>query len=169
MPQSLGTLEVRSSCSQILSKILLTGACLAISFAASATSIAQDVPSLHENSVLAYRADQEIRVTASIQQIVTKRIENSPAGLHLMLASPQGAYDASLGPNISSEVKRSLTAGKSIEVTGAIETVRGQSYLLVRELMLDGKLIVVRNEKGFLLNARNGPRNYESAAKEGAR
>jgi hypothetical protein len=169
MPQSVGTPEIRSNCFEILFNVLLTSACLAVSFAASAPSIAQDVPSLHENSVLAYRGDQEIRVTGSIRQIVTKGIENAPVGLHLMLAGPQGAYDASFGPYLSSDVKRSLTVGKSIEVTGALETVRGQSYLLVRELTVDGKLVVVRNEKGFLLNERNAPRNYESAAKEGAR
>lgn len=165
MPQSPGAL-VRSHRFDLLVAI----ACLMLPLTNSATtSMAQTAASPHEDSVLAYRADQEIRITASIQQIVAKRIENGPVGLHLMLAGPQGAYDASLGPYLSSEVKRSLTAGKSIGVIGAIETVRGQGYLLVRELVVDGKLIVVRNEKGFLVNARSGPRNYDSVTREGAR
>jgi hypothetical protein len=135
----------------------------------SGTAGAQTQSAIAPRPDLAYRSDQEIRISATIQQVVSRRVEYSPAGLHLMLAGPQGAYDASLGPYLSPDVKRSLAAGKSIEVTGAIETVRGQSYLLVRELTVNGKLITVRNERGFLLNARSGPRVYDSLAKGAAR
>jgi hypothetical protein len=150
-------------------RVLIAAAWLALLVAMpGASANGQAAPSARTDVVPAYRSDQEIRITATIQQVVSKRIENSPAGLHLTLAGPQGVYDASLGPFLSSDVKRSLASGKSVEVTGAVETVRGQSYLLVREVTVDGKLITVRSEKGFLIKARSGPRAYDSAA-EGAR
>jgi hypothetical protein len=166
MRQTLGALTGGSKSL----RILIAAAWLALLVAIPAASAnGQAAPSARPDLVLAYRSDQEIRITATIQQVVSKGIENSPAGLHLMLAGPQGAYDASLGPFLSSDVKRSLASGKSVEVTGAMEAVRGQSYLLVRELTVDAKLITVRSEKGFLINARTRPRSYELAAKEGAR
>ena len=108
-----------------------------------------------QRPVLGYDRAHEITLNATIQSVVTKAATGSPAGMHLMVTSPQGNVDAHLGPYLSKETIRALHAGTEVQMIGATEKVHGRSYLLVRQLIFSGRLVKVRNENGFLVRMQN--------------
>jgi hypothetical protein len=100
----------------------------------------------------------DVAVTAIIQEIVPNRSSGIPAGLHLMLGTPQGVLDASVGPYLTPSIQQELSVGEQIQVIGQVKTVHDQKYLLVRHLVLDGKDVVIRNDNGSLVRERSHER-----------
>jgi len=96
----------------------------------------------------------DVAVTAIIQEIVPNRASGIPAGLHLMLGTPQGVLDASVGPYLPPNIQQALSAGQQVQVIGQVKTIHDQKYLFVRNLVLNGNAIVVRNDNGSLVRGR---------------
>ena len=103
-------------------------------------------------------------ITAIIQQVVPNGTSGIPAGLHVMLGTPQGVLDASVGPYLTPDIRQALVAGKQIQVFGQVKTINDQKYLLVRQLVLDGKPVVVRNDHGSLVRTRSHERSITQSS-----
>jgi hypothetical protein len=93
----------------------------------------------------------EITFVGTIQKPAAKAVHGSPRELHLMVAGPQGVFDANVGPYLTADVKQSLSAGQQVQVAGVVQTFHGKDYLLVRELTVAGRILTIRNEHGFLV------------------
>ncbi len=102
----------------------------------------------------------DITVTAVIQQVVPNHASGIPAGLHLMLGTPQGLVDASMEQFLPQQIQQALTAGQQIQVIGRIQTIQNQNYLLARALVLNGNTITVRNDHGSLVHAKSSDRTH---------
>jgi hypothetical protein len=98
-----------------------------------------------------YDAAHEITITGTIQEVVTKHVAGSPAGMHLLVAGPQGLVDSHVGPFLSKENKAILQAGTPIQIVGAMSVVRGKSYFFVRQLTIGDNTVTVRGKHGLLL------------------
>jgi hypothetical protein len=109
----------------------------------------------------------EVAITAIIQQVVPSHSAGIPAGLHLMLGTPQGVVVASVGSYLPQEVQQALVAGKSVQVIGKVQTVHDQNYLFVRQLVLDGHPITIRNDRGSLVRSRSQERTYTQTLQNG--
>jgi DNA/RNA endonuclease YhcR with UshA esterase domain len=77
-----------------------------------------------------------------------------------MLGTPQGVSDASVGPYLELDIQQTLIAGKQVQVFGQVKTIHEQNYLLVRQLVVDGKVIAVRNDHGSLIRTRSQERTH---------
>jgi hypothetical protein len=106
----------------------------------------------------------DVAVTAIIQEVVPNRASGIPAGLHLMLGTPQGVLDASVGPYLAPNIQQALSAGQQIQVIGQVKTVHDQKYLLVRHLVLNGKDVVIRNDNGSLVRERSHERTQTKSS-----
>jgi hypothetical protein len=106
----------------------------------------------------------DVAVTSNIQEVVPNHASGIPTGLHLMLGTPQGVLDASVGPYLPPGVQQALVAGKQVQVFGQVKTIHEQKYLLVRQLVLDGKPIVVRNDHGSLIRTRSQERTHAQSS-----
>ena len=106
-----------------------------------------------------YDKAHEITVSGAIDQVVTQRIAGSPVGLHLLVAGSKGTVDAHLGAFLSRDIVDALHPGEPVEIIGAMKTINGKDYLLARQLTVDGRTIIIRNQRGFLLHsfARRSP------------
>jgi hypothetical protein len=93
---------------------------------------------------------REIAVTGTVEQL-----QNTHAGVHLLVDSEQGALNAHLGPSISAEIQGSLSAGEPVQMTGSFQTLDGQRYLLVHQLTAGGRTFTIRNDSGFPVRARS--------------
>lgn len=102
-----------------------------------------------------YDKAHELTINATVNQMVTKHIAGSPAGLHLLVTAPQGVVDAHLGPFMTRETRSALRPGTPIQLVGAMETIHGRQYLLAREVSIGGRTVIVRNSSGFLLRAQS--------------
>jgi hypothetical protein len=98
----------------------------------------------------------DVAVTAIIQQVNSSHASGSPAGLHLMMGTPQGSLDASVGPYLSPEIQQTLTAGQRVTVVGRVLVANSQTYLLARQVVVGDHQITVRNDHGFLIHMLSG-------------
>ena len=96
-----------------------------------------------------YDAAHETTLHWTIQEVVTKHAVGSPAGMHLLVAGPQGVVDAHVGPFLSKETKEALQTGTPVRIVGAMASLHGKNYLLARELTVGGTTVTVRSEHGF--------------------
>lgn len=114
----------------------------------------------------ALSAGDQLAATATIQEVVSTHIPGSPRGTRLILASPQGMIDASVGPYLAADVQQSLVVGESVTVDGVLSRFNSHEYLLVRRLTIGDRLITIRNEKGFLVHPPNAlTRHHEMITK----
>jgi hypothetical protein len=139
----------RSAMIAALSTMVLAIAAIPVAAQPATESSAQ-----HGFGVIYDRA-HEITINGSIQKVVLKSVPGAPGGLHLLVAGAQGLVDAHLGPFMTKEIQAKLQNGTEVQIVGAVEHVRGKSYLLAREVTVGGSTIIVRNERGFLLPQQN--------------
>ena len=112
-----------------------------------------------------YDAAHEITLNGTIQEVVTRHEVGSPAGIHLLVASPQGVMDAHVGPFLSKETKESLQAGMPVRIVGAMSSLQGKNYLLARELTVGGSTVTVRSKHGLLVPVHS-PRAQRTRAEK---
>jgi hypothetical protein len=126
---------------------------------------AQDTPSPRSFAQLKpWNPADETTFAAAIQQVVEKNPSGAPAGLNLLMTGTQQPLYVNVGPHLGNAVKQSLIAGQVIRVTGIVETLNGQSYLLARELQIGDQKIEVRNERGFFTYPSAGSRSARPEA-----
>jgi hypothetical protein len=117
-----------------------------------------DTASLSSNGFIGWNVNQpkssDVAVTAIIREVVPNHASGIPAGLHLMLGTPQGVLDASVGPYLAPSIQQALSAGQQIQVIGQVKTIHDQKYLLVRHLVLNGNEIVIRSDNGSFVRGR---------------
>ena len=106
----------------------------------------------------------DVAVTAIIQEVVPNHASGIPGGLHIMLDTPQGVLDASVGPYLLPDIRQALVAGKQVQVFGQVKTIHEQKYLLVRQLVLDGKPVIIRNDHGSLVRTRTQERTQTQSS-----
>ena len=121
-----------------------------------------------------YDAAHETTLNGTIQQIVTKHVAGSPAGMHLMVAGPQGLVDAHVGPYLSKTTQAALRKGVPVQIVGATEQAHGKEYFLARQLTFSGgRTVTIRTANGFLVQSQAGragqSKNTTSASKGGTR
>jgi hypothetical protein len=112
-----------------------------------------------------YDGTHEVTLNGTIEQVVTKHVVGSPAGMHLLVMGPEGVVDAHVGPFLSKATRDSLQAGSRIRVVGAMTTLRGKSYLLARVLTVNDRTITVRGSRGTLAPGDTGRTRNRNAKK----
>jgi hypothetical protein len=101
---------------------------------------------------LAQAPAHDVTMAGTVQQLITTHTPGAPTGTQLVAAGPQGSFTASLGSLLSEQVRQTLTPGMPIQVSGAMETINGKSYLLARTLTVAGNQVIIRNQHGFLVH-----------------
>jgi hypothetical protein len=109
-----------------------------------------------------YDAAHEVTLNGTVQEVVTKHVLGSPAGMHLLVAGPQGTVDAHVGPFLTKDTREALHLGPPIQIVGAMQTLHGRQYLLARQLIFGGRTVTVRSPNGFLLppHSRRGTSSH---------
>ena len=130
---------------------------------------AQATPESHDGQSfsLVYDVEHETTLVGTIQEIVTKHVAGSPAGMHLMVAAPQGTVDAHLGPFLSKKTKDAMVVGAPIQLVGAPVQLREKQYFMVRELSVGGSTVAIRNTNGLLVNYPASPAKARNVVKTG--
>jgi hypothetical protein len=137
---------------------------IVIAAAAQDGSLSQSSPAVAEWNVKP-AAVKEITVVGIIRQVPSEHTFGSPAGLHLLLSSPLGTQDASVGPYLDDDVRQALSIGQEIQIVGVIQAINGHNYLLARQLVLADRQITIRNENGFLVHPHSHAGNRPSPSR----
>jgi hypothetical protein len=99
----------------------------------------------------AYDAVHETILSGTIQEVVTRHELGSPAGMHLLVAGPQGTIDTHVGPFLSKAIKESLRTGTPVRIVGAMLSLHGKEYFLARQLTVDGHTVIIRSPRGIIV------------------
>jgi len=88
-----------------------------------------------------------------VSSVISRASQGMTVGSHLLLATPNGIVDASLGRfGLRGAGAVSVSAGEHVEVTGVMRTIRGRSVFLARSVKANGHTYSVRNDHGVLLS-----------------
>ncbi len=115
-----------------------------------------------------YDVTEEVSVAGTVSSVLTQATPEMIVGSHLLLATPSGPVDASLGRfGLQGHGAVSVAAGQQMEATGVMKTIKDKPVLLVRTLKVGGKVYTIRNEHGVLLSPQARERADQKASQKG--
>jgi len=124
---------------------------------------AQIATSSSELSSQVYDLNKEIKIQGTIEKISTIS-SNGLIGTHLLVTTAEGVIDVHLGASMAVSAKSlGLSAGESVNLTGMMATINGNSVLLARILTTSTRVYVLRNELGVPIRSLM-PRGAASSA-----
>ena len=122
---------------------------------------------------LGWSPGNEITLSGQIAEIPTTKAPGSPPGMNFVLNGTQHTLLVNAGTNLGETMRARLRTGVPVEVTGVMQRISGQDYLLARQLVVDGTTVPLRNANGFPVRpiGEAGPqmRSAKSRANGGAR
>jgi hypothetical protein len=122
---------------------------LTIGLAAQATTPSE--PTVGRGFGFVYDRTREVALVGTVKGFISQSAAGSPLGLHLLVLSSGKLLDAHLGPYLSEQNGLALHAGDLVQIVGVNDNVHGKNVLLARQLAFHGRLVTVRNERGFLV------------------
>ena len=102
-----------------------------------------------------YDAAHETTLNGTIQEVITEHAIGSPAGMHLLVASPEGVVDTHLGSYLRKETKEALATGTPVRIVGAAVLLHGKEYFLARQLTVGSLVVTVRSKHGLLVRGHS--------------
>jgi len=109
---------------------------------------AQTATSSSELSSPVYDLSKEIKIQGTIEKIATNT-NNALIGTHAFVSTSEGVIDVHLGASMAVSAKSlGLSVGESINLTGMMANINGNSVLLARILTTSTRVYVLRNELG---------------------
>jgi len=115
-----------------------------------------------------YDVTNQVTLTGTVSSVLAKAAAGMIVGSHLLLATPSGPVDASLGRfGLLGAGAVSVAAGQKIEATGVMKTIKDKRVFLVRTVKAGGVVYTIRNEHGVLLSPQARERAVQKAAQKG--
>jgi hypothetical protein len=122
---------------------------------------------VRENHPL-YDVSKEVTLTGTVANVLTKAEAGTIPGSHLMLTTPSGEVDASLGKwGLAGKDAPSVKAGEQIELTGVMKTTAGKDVFIVRTVHVNGRIYPIRNEHGVPVSQLGRAHANQIAAQKG--
>lgn|SRR5664280_1947820 len=126
-------------------KSLLTAITLVSAFAAAALAQGQGRGMGMPN----YNPQTEVTVKGTVEDVQQQQGMHGWMGTHLLLKTDSGIMDVHVGPSdFITQNHFSFANGDAIEVVGSKVTIQDKVALLAREIIKDGKTLVLRNAQG---------------------
>jgi hypothetical protein len=97
-----------------------------------------------------YDASREVTLSGTVSSVLAKPSKGMIMGSHLLLATPSGPVDASVGRfGLRGKGSLSVTAGQQVEITGVMKTIKDRQVFLARTIKVGDEVYAVRNKHGF--------------------
>jgi len=100
-----------------------------------------------------YDSSKEVTVTGTVSKVLGQASPGMVPGAHLLLATPSGSLDVSLGTfALRGEGALSVEPGQQVQVTGVPKTHRGGQFFLARTMTVGNQAFAIRNEHGVIVS-----------------
>jgi hypothetical protein len=155
----------------IMKKRLLSGisTLMLLSSLSAHTVHAQTVPPSAKLSPFAYDASQEVEIQGNVATILLLPAHGMIPGSHLILTSPSGQVDVSLGVfGLRGPSSLSVNPGQQVLVTGVLKTIRGKQVFLARTVRVGENVFAIRNEHGIPVPPQARNRTSQENVNQGA-
>lgn len=118
---------------------------------AQSTAVKSSLP------VRVYASSREVTLQATVDQIVKSPNKTLAPGGHVILATPSGRLDGSVGPYALNSSKNGskpldLVPGQRVTVVGVRSTFGNSPIFLVRSISTGSATVNIRTKNGFLIN-----------------
>ena len=115
-----------------------------------------------------YDSSQEVTVDGTVLSVIAKPSKGMVNGSHILLTTPSGAVDVSLGTfALQGKGALAVTNGQSIQVTGIRTALKGQPVFFARSLKVAERSYVIRNEHGIPVSPQARERASKKTAQNG--
>jgi hypothetical protein len=115
-----------------------------------------------------YDASKETTLTGTVSSVLKKSNPGMIMGSHLMLQTPSGTVDASLGRfGLIGKTPLSVQPGQQVSVTGVMKTIKDKPVFLVRTVTVGSEVHMIRNERGVLLSPQSRERLSQQSGTKG--
>ena len=119
-------------------------------------------------SPFGYDISEEIRVGGTVSSVLTNASPGMVKGSHLLIATPSGPVDISLGTyGMGGEGALAVTAGMLVEVTGIMKIINRTPVLLARNVKVGSHIYAIRNEHGIPISPQARDRANRKATVNG--
>ncbi len=110
----------------------------------------------------------EVTFSGSVTGVLNKAATGMMNGSHLLIMSPSGAMDISLGPYaLIGKGALSVQLGSKIKITGVTKTFDGRPVLLARTVTFGDRIYTIRTEHGVALSPMARERVENASAEDG--
>jgi hypothetical protein len=113
-----------------------------------------------------YDIGSEVTLAGTVSSVLLKAAPGMIPGSHLLLQSPAGSVDISLGTfGMQGKGALSVQTGQRIEVTGVMKAFKGAQIFLARTVTVGNEVYAIRNEHGIPVS----PKARERASQKNTR
>jgi len=121
-----------------------------------------------QSSFFSYDISEEVTVRGRVTGVLNKAALGLMNGSHLLIASPSGATDVSLGPyGLVGKGALSVQLGSQVEIIGVMKTFGGRPVLLARRVTFGDRIYRIRTEHGIALSPMAKERVENASAENG--
>ena len=118
--------------------------------------------------LLSYDISQEVTLSGTVSSVLTTAPKGMINGSHLLVTTPSGEVDASLGIfGLQGQGAVSLATGQQVEVTGVMKTLKEKQVFLVRTIQMGDRIYPIRNEHGVPVSPQARGRATRKTAQDG--
>ena len=101
------------------------------------------------SSPFSYDVSKEVTLKGTVSSVLATSTRGMVPGSHLLLATPSGPVDASLGTfGLRGKGALSVEAGQQAEVTGVMKTLKNGPVFMARTVRVGKQVYSIRNEHG---------------------
>jgi hypothetical protein len=120
------------------------------------------------SSSFSYDVSEEVSVSGSVTGVLTRAGTGMVNGSHLLIATPAGTMDVSLGPyGLVGKGALSAQLGSPVEITGVMKMFGGKPVLLARTVTFEDRMYRIRTEHGVALSPMARERAENASAENG--
>ena len=111
-----------------------------------------------------YDLSQEVTLSGTVSSVLTKASPGTVAGSHLLLTTPSGQVDISLGVSgLRGAGALSVAAGQQVEVIGVMKSFKDKQVFFARTVMVGEHSYAIRNKHGIPITPQARERARENA------
>ena len=101
------------------------------------------------SQAFAYDIREEVTIQGTVSSALLRPAPGMVVGSHLLLATPSGPVDASLGRfGLYGKGAVSVATGQQVEVTGLMQTIGSQKVFVARTVKVGDLVYTIRNQHG---------------------
>jgi hypothetical protein len=132
-------------------KRLFTGMCIgSLLVLVLALPLAQGQTTPTSVGPFSYDLSQEVTLSGTVSSVLTKASPGTVAGSHLLLTTPSGEVDISLGVSgLRGAGALSVAAGQQVEVIGVMKSFKDKQVFFARAVVVGDHTYAIRNKHGI--------------------
>jgi hypothetical protein len=116
-----------------------------------------------------YDSTKEVTLAGTVSKVITQASPGMVPGAHLLLTTPSGPLDVSLGTfALRGDGALSVDQGQQVHVIGVPKTLRGGPFFLARNVTVGTQVYAIRNEHGILVSPQGRVRASQKNSQKSA-